>query len=107
MAARVQSILDLADATFGSVAETRPRWGHCTWQAGWGLNSQIHAVGDGADWIRWQSREVFGDQARFLCGFFHIGEYLGAVAVICRPAQPDQWRRTQQQRLKRGTEKSC
>ena len=43
-------------ATFGSVEETGRRWGHCTRQAGWGLNSQIHSVGDGADWIRLQSR---------------------------------------------------
>ena len=35
-------------ATFGSVEETGRRWGHCARQAGWGLKSQIHAVGDGA-----------------------------------------------------------
>jgi len=88
--------------TFGSVAETGRRWGHCARQAGWGLNSQIHGVGDGAEWIRLQSREVFGAQANFLCDFFHVSEYLGAAAPGCRPAQPDQWRRTQQKRLKRG-----
>lgn len=89
-------------ATFGSVQEAGRRWGHVTRQAGWGLNSRIHAVGDGAQWVQLQSREVFGEQARFLCDFFHVSEYLGAAAVVCRPAQPDQWRRTQQQRLKRG-----
>ena len=89
-------------ATFGSVTETGLRWGHCTRQAGWGLNSQIHAVGDGADWIRLQSREIFGAQANFLCDYFHVSEYLGAAAASCRPGQPDQWRRTQQNRLKRG-----
>lgn len=89
-------------ATLGSVAETGRRWGHCARQAGWGLNSQIHAVGDGADWIWLQCQEVFGAQANFLCDFFHVSEYLGAAAPSCRPAQPDQWRRTQQKRLKRG-----
>jgi hypothetical protein len=89
-------------ATFGSVAETGRRWGHCTRQAGWGLNSRIHAVGDGADWIRLQCREVFGEQGHFLCDYFHVSEYLGAAAPSCRPAQPDQWRRTQLQRLKRS-----
>ena len=59
-------------ATFGSVAEVGQRWGHCARQAGWGLNSHIHAMGDGADWIRLQSREVFGLQATFLCDFFHV-----------------------------------
>lgn len=89
-------------ATFGSVAETGRRWGHCARAAGWGLNTRIHVVGDGAEWIRLQSREVFGDQAHFLCDFFHVSEYLGAAAPHCRPAQPDQWRRTQQDRLRRG-----
>jgi hypothetical protein len=89
-------------APFGSVEETGRRWGHCTRQAGWGLNSRIHAVGDGADWIRLQSQEIFGPQGSFLCDFFHVSEYLGAAAQTCRPAQPHQWRRTQQKRLRRG-----
>lgn len=89
-------------ATFGSVEETGRRWGHCTRQAGWGLNSQIHAMGDGADWIRRQSREVFRQQGLFLCDFYHVSEYLGAAAVTCGRDQPDRWRRTQQKRLRRG-----
>lgn len=89
-------------ATFGSVEETGRRWGHVTRQAGWGLNSRIHTVGDGAEWIQLQSREVFGEQAHFLCDFFHVSEYLAAAAPVCRPNQPDQWRHTQQKRLKRG-----
>jgi hypothetical protein len=89
-------------ATFGSVEETGQRWGHCARQAGWGLNSRIHAVGDGADWIRLQSREVFGDQGRFLCDFFHVSEYLGAAAPSCGGSRADRWRRIQQKRLKRG-----
>ena len=89
-------------ATFGSVEETGRRWGHVTRQAGWGLNSRIHTVGDGAEWIQRQSQEVFGEQAAFLCDFFHVSEYLAAAAPLCRPHQPEQWRHTQQDRLKRG-----
>jgi len=89
-------------ATFGSVAETGKRWGHCAREAGWGLNSQIHGVADGADWIRRQIQEVFGEQANLLCDFFHVSDYLAAAAQTSRPAQPHQWRRTQQQRLRRG-----
>jgi hypothetical protein len=89
-------------ATFGSVEQTGRRWGHCARAAGWGLNSQIHCVGDGADWIRLQSREVFRDQGSFLCDFFHVSEYLGAAAPTCRARGPEAWRRTQQQRLRRG-----
>ena len=71
-------------------------------RAGWGLNSQIHALGDGAEWIRLQSREVFGLQGTFLCDFFHVSEYLAEAAQSCRAQGPDRWRRTQQKRLKRG-----
>jgi hypothetical protein len=90
-------------ATFGSVEDTGRRWGHCTRQAGWGSNSSIHVLGDGAEWIRIQSQEVFQKQGRFLCDFFHVSEYLAAAAVTCRSKQPDSWRRTQQKRLRRGT----
>jgi hypothetical protein len=89
-------------ATFGSVAETGRRWGHCARQAGWGLNSHVHAVADGAEWIRRQSREVFREQGTFLCDFYHVSEYLGAAAPFCQLRQPDHWRRTQQKRLRRG-----
>jgi hypothetical protein len=89
-------------ATFSEVAQVGRRWGHCARGAGWGLNSHIHALGDGAEWIRLQTNEVFGRQATFLCDFFHVSEYLGAAAETCRASAPDRWRRTQQARLKRG-----
>jgi hypothetical protein len=89
-------------ATFESVAEVGQRWGHCTKDAGWALASRIHVVADGAEWISLQSREVFGDQAQVLTDFFHVSEYLGAAAEVCRPKAHRQWLRTQQKRLKRG-----
>lgn len=89
-------------ATFGSVAEVGRRWGHCARNAGWGLKSQIHAVGDGADWIRRLSREIFREQGTFLCDFYHVSEYLGAAALTCAPSRAHPWRRTQQKRLRRG-----
>jgi hypothetical protein len=89
-------------ATFGEVDEVGRRWGHCARRAGWGLNSKIHALGDGAEWIRLQTREVFGSQGAFLCDYFHVSEYLGDAAPSCRAQAPEQWRRTQQSRLKRG-----
>jgi hypothetical protein len=89
-------------ASFGSVEETGQRWGHCARQAGRGLNTDIHAVGDGAEWIRLQSREVFAERGTYLCDFFHVSEYLAAAAERCRAKMPQQWRRTQQKRLRRG-----
>ena len=89
-------------ATFGSVDEVGRRWGHCARDAGWGLNSEIHALGDGAEWIRLQTREVFGKQGRFTCDFYHVSEYLAGAATTCGPQNPRRWRRTQQKRLRRG-----
>lgn len=89
-------------ASFGSVEEMGRRWGHCTREAGWALESRIHVVADGAEWIRLQSREVFGEHGQLLVDFFHVSEYLAAAAERCRPGSPDPWRRTQQKRLKRG-----
>jgi hypothetical protein len=88
--------------TFGTVEQAGRRWGHCTKAAGWGLNSQIHAVGDGAEWIRLQCEEVFQKQGKFLCDFYHVSQYLAQAAPTCRETNPDQWRRTQQKRLRRG-----
>ena len=89
-------------ATFASVEEAGRRWGHCTRNAGWALESRIHVVADGAEWIRLQSKEVFGDQADLLVDFYHVSEYLAAAAQACRPKAPRAWLRTQQKRLKRG-----
>ncbi len=89
-------------ATFGEVDEVGRRWGHCARRAGRGLNSQVHALGDGAGWIRLQTREVFGQQATFLCDYYHVSEYLAEAASSCRAHAPERWRRTQQDRLKRG-----
>lgn len=89
-------------ATFGEVDEVGRRWGHCAHRVGRGLNSQVHALGDGAEWIRLQTREVFGQQATFLCDYYHVSEYLAEAAPSCRAQAPERWRRTQQDRLKRG-----
>ena len=102
-AARAQGALDAHDAAgFHSVAEPGRRWGHCARDAGWALESRIHGVADGAEWIRLQSREVFGDQADVLVDFYHVSEYLAAAAAVCRPTSPRSWLHTQQKRLRRG-----
>ena len=96
------SVTTVYGATFGSVEETGRRLGHCARDAGWGLNSQIHSVADGAEWIQLQTKEVFQNQGTFLCDFYHVSEYLGEAAKTCRAQQPDAWRHTQQKRLRRG-----
>jgi hypothetical protein len=97
-----ESVTTVYAATFGSVEQTGRRWGHCARAGGWGLNSRIHALADGAPWIQRQSQEVFGAQGHFLCDFYHVSQYLAAAAPACRTHRPDSWRRTQQKRLRRG-----
>jgi hypothetical protein len=87
-------------ASFGAVDQIGRQLGHCAKEAGRGLKSDIHCLGDGAEWIRLQSREIFGDRGRFLCDYFHVTEYLAAAAPTCRPGAGGQWRRAQQKRLK-------
>lgn len=89
-------------ASFREVDLVGQQWGHCAKRAGWGLNTQIHALGDGAEWIRLQTREVFGPHATFLCDYYHVSEYLSRAGEVCRPEAPSHWRKTQQKRLKRG-----
>jgi len=89
-------------ATFGSVDEAARRWAHCTRDVGWGLNSQIHVVADGAEWIRIQCEKIFGNQLRLLCDFYHVSEYLAEASKSVCPQHSQRWRKTQQSRLKRG-----
>jgi hypothetical protein len=84
-------------ATFESVDEVGRRWGHCLKEAGWSLESQIHVVADGAEWIQQQSQEVFGQQGRFLVDFYHVCQYLGEASSSCHPQAPESWRLTQQE----------
>ena len=93
-------------ATFAEVDIVGRRWGHCAKQAGRGLQSRIHGVGDGAEWIALQFATVFGQAGRFTCDYFHVDEYLSAAAPFCRPHSPAQWRRTQCRRLKRGDQRA-
>ena len=89
-------------ATFDSVQEAGRRWAHTAKRAGRALDSRIHVVADGAEWIRRQAREVFGQDATMLTDFYHVSEYLAAAAPVCRPQAPEQWRHTQHKRLRRG-----
>lgn len=87
-------------AGFLDVAQAGRRWGHCTKDAGWALESTIHVVADGAEWIRLQARETFGGQHQMLCDFYHVSEYLAAAGKNVAPIDPHAWCLMQQRRLK-------
>ena len=68
--------------------------------AGFGTNTQLHGVGDGAPWIAGQFTTTFGAQASYLVDFYPVCEYLAAAAPLCAPDTPHVWLEIQKQRLK-------
>jgi hypothetical protein len=77
-------------------------------RAGFGRNSQLHAVGDGACWIAEQVEERFGKNGRYLLDFFHVCDYLSAAAKAIATTEEavTTWMETQKDRLKRGQPQS-
>ena len=87
----------------GSVEEAGVRWSQAAKAAGWGLDTRIHAVGDGAPWLCEQAKSHFGAQGSYLLDFFHVSEYLAAAATGLHPGDSPAakaWLCAQQQALK-------
>ena len=57
----------------------------CAVQAGFGQQSQLHAVGDGAEWIASQVEDQFGANGYYLVDFYHVCDYLSAAAKAIHP----------------------
>ena len=73
----------------------------CAVRAGFGANSHVHAVGDGAPWIVGQVEKQFGTQGSYLIDFYHVCEYLSAAAKAIAPYE-DAWMDAQKEALKTG-----
>jgi hypothetical protein len=88
----------------GGVEEAGRQLLSCAVRAGFGANSRVHAVGDGAPWIVGQVEQQFGDQGSYLIDFYHVCEYLAAAAETIAPAAATRktWMETQKQALKCG-----
>lgn len=86
----------------GDVAQAGRELFHCARVAGFGSNSRLHAVGDGADWIATQVEEQFGAQGAYLVDFYHVCDYLSAAATAVTNTTPaaEVWLGEQKQRLK-------
>ncbi len=93
------SVTPCYGATLGSVALTGALWRATAGAAGLGARTQVHGVGDGAEWILTQFQEQFGHQGTYLVDFYHVSEYLAAAAHVIHPKDPRGWRRRQQGRL--------
>jgi len=88
----------------GGVEEAGRQLLACAVRAGFGANSRVHAVGDGAPWIVGQVEAQFGDQGRYLIDFYHVCEYLAGAAETIAPAAAarEAWMETQKDALKSG-----
>jgi hypothetical protein len=76
----------------------------CSVRAGFGSDSHVHAVGDGAPWIVGQVEQQFGAQGSYLIDFYHVCEYLSAAAEAIAPnaAAREAWMEAQKDALKTG-----
>lgn len=68
------------DARLGSVEDAGRRWSRAAGKSAWALNTRIHALGDGAEWIARQAQERFGPCHRHTVDLYHVCEYLSAAA---------------------------
>ena len=88
----------------GGVEEAGRRLFACAVRAGFGADSHVHAVGDGAPWILGQIEERFGGQGSYLIDFYHVCEYLSAASKMIAPdaAGAKAWMEAQKDALKTG-----
>ena len=68
--------------------------------AGFGQQTHLHSVGDGAPWIANQVFDKFGAQSSYLVDFYNVCEYLGAAAKSCAIGCEKSWTEKQKTSLK-------
>jgi hypothetical protein len=76
----------------------------CAVRAGFGTESRVHAVGDGAPWIVGQIEQQFGAQGSYLIDFYHVCEYLSEAAktIAPEPEAREAWMEARENALKTG-----
>ena len=84
----------------GGVEESGRQWERCAAKAGFGPQSQLHAIGDGAPWIADPLDLHFGTQGHYWVDFFHLCEYLSEASKVCDADDPQAWLDQQKDRLK-------
>ncbi|MGK5095396.1 UPF0236 family protein [Deltaproteobacteria bacterium TL4] len=69
-------------------------------EMGFGEDTKVHGIGDGAPWIANQLKLQFGENSRYLIDFYHLCEYLDAAAKVCANDEKDSWVENQKKLLK-------
>ncbi len=98
-----ESLTPKFDAVFqGSVDDAGQCLLNSAILAGFGKQTHLHAIGDGAAWIADQVDDKFGSQASYLLDFYHVSEYLADAAKSCTNEGDDIWLKAQQNLLKKN-----
>ena len=84
----------------GSVEDAGQQWLNCARLAGFGSETHLHGVGDGAAWIAQQIGGKFGAQGSYLVDFYHVCDYLAAASATCAPEAAKAWTAAQKESLK-------
>ena len=83
----------------GGVDEAGRAFHQCAVAVGFDSGNPLHALGDGAQWIKDQIEEHFGAKGHYLVDFYHVCDYLAAAAKVCSP-EPVVWMQQQKDALK-------
>jgi hypothetical protein len=93
-------------ATFGTAQIAGLLWRQVAVAAGLGPKTQVHGLGDGADWIASTFQEQFGtgkdSGATYTVDFHHVSDYLAAAAQVVAPQSNKDWLHQQQQCLRQN-----
>ncbi len=74
--------------------------------SGFGRDTYMHSVGDGATWIASQIEDKFGTQGHYLLDLYHVADYLYDAAKVCNPENKDSWVEDQKDLLKNNEYKT-
>ena len=94
------SVTPRVGATMGSVDEAGDQLWECALAAGFGDQTQVHGLGDGAPWIIDQIDRTLGMHATYLIDFYHLCDYLAAAADVVAGPGTTAWMERQKIALK-------
>jgi len=90
------------EGLIGDVHQAGKLWSHAVDRAGWGANTYVQAMGDGAVWIEEQASICFPGSS-FVLDLYHVCEYLDAAAESCAHREkPKRWLQRQKNKLLKG-----
>ena len=89
------------DATFGEVDTIAALWSFTAKEAGMSIESKVHILSDGADWIHTQGGIAFERQGSHLIDLYHVLSYMHEAAPSCADDAP-RWVKTQKKPLQEG-----